>query len=153
MATNEEIKRIARMIKEDIDPMDRKRGDNDIDDSLRHEKLSEVQITKFEYNPGDDRTSGSLVIQADTPHGKFVYSGKIGSGSEIEDLTITLNGKNLGLTSQEGPDFGPAHSYAGAKARERFEKDDHASILTQWLSELPEEILHRTGVETDAETS
>ena len=113
----------------------------------------EAQITKFEYDPGDDRTYGSLVIQADTPHGKFVYSGKIGSGSEIEDLTITLNGKNLDLASQEGPDFGPAHNYAGAKARERFEKDDHASILTQWLSELPEEILHRAGVETDAETS
>jgi len=94
---------------------------------------ADVRITKFDYDPGDERTYGSLNIYANTAHGQFTYKCKISSDSEAENVIMTLGGKPL---HTNGPDFDPVHDNAGKTAQEIFKTSDHATILKKWLRDI-----------------
>lgn len=78
-----------------------------------------MEITKLEYDCGDKRSYGSLEVEATTKYGVLKVTGMIASDSSLEDLKVTLDGKEV---DTDFPDPGLPHYYAPAALRRRVDE-------------------------------
>lgn len=98
-------------------------------DKLLVEKSS-VKVIRFEFDSGDDHTTGAFELEADTPLGRLVGSGTVNGDFGEEDWE--LNGQEL----VECPALGlpQANEASGAYFEERS-KILLVEALEQWCEE------------------
>ena len=87
----------------------------------------QVKLINVKYDPGDERSYGSLKVKAETPHGLLEFGGLIDQSSNLTEITITLDGKDISGTGLDCPDPGLPHFSAPSRLKKRV--DVNAQIL------------------------
>ncbi len=101
---------------------------------------SPIKVVKFEFDPGDDRTTGYFELEANTPSGVLAGGGSVNGDFGEEERE--LNGEELNGEEGEYPDLGlPQASEASGK---HF-KNRARILLIEALEQWYESYLQRHG--------
>ena len=92
-------------------------------------KFTYVSIVNYEFDPGDKRSMGSLIVTANTNLGQLVLKCSLSSSGSVEEMKVILDGKRVNTDNME-TSFDPAtpHYYSGHRAIENWESMAMATL-------------------------
>jgi hypothetical protein len=91
-------------------------------------KLTEITFDSHAYDPGDSRTCGALEVTAKTNLGELKLEGTLDSSGDMEDLKVTLDGKEVNDDDLDLFDPGAPHYCSGKRAVKTWEKNAEETL-------------------------